>query len=286
MDAARPSRRRASRSSSPTACPRRTSSCGRSAPRATRRRSSPARACTWPPTPAPQAFDGVPQRVAEYNIRFVDDDRLSVRPRRVSRRARRGRICATRCSRAAISVGVVAAGEVDDRHRRRPAVRARAAAPRPPAGPGSPRRGSSPSRAAARIRTSARSAAESPAGHSRSGSTERIALPGAPTLTGCRVPGRCATDATPCRGSTLTSVTHSSWSSTDRKQVMPSSFATAVSSGSASACRSCATPAARAAMRAPSATRPPASRATRPWSSSVRSSRYAIERCTPSRSAS
>ncbi len=39
-----------------------------------------------------------------------------------------------------------------------------------------------------------------------------MALPGAPTVTGCRVPGRWATDATASRGSTLTSVTHSSWS--------------------------------------------------------------------------
>ena len=42
-------------------------------------------------------------------------------------------------------------------------------------------------------------------------------MPGAPTVTGCRVPGRCATEATACRGSTLTSVTHSSWSSTDEE---------------------------------------------------------------------
>ena len=106
-------------------------------------------------------------------------------------------------------------------------------------------------------------------------------MPGAPIVTACLEPGRCTIDATAWRGSTLAMVMHSDWSSTATKLVMPSSFAIDVSSGSASACRSRETAEASAAMRAPSVMRLAESRTTRPWSSSVRTSRYAIDRCTP-----
>ncbi len=116
-------------------------------------------------------------------------------------------------------------------------------------------------------------ASSSSAGHADSGSAARITLPGAPTPTGCRVPGRCATEATPCRGSTrdegdaLLVVEHRQEARHAELVRRGGEFGERLGLQVVRDARG------ERAMRAPSATRPPGRASTRPWSSSVRSSR-------------
>ncbi|MET7793365.1 acyl-CoA dehydrogenase family protein [Micrococcus luteus] len=99
-----------------------------------------------------------------------------------------------------------------------------------------------------------------------------IAIPGAPTSRGCRVPGRCVTRL-PLGGSAVARVRQWAPSHTTRNAVMPRSVETAVRCGMAAARRSCSTRRARTARPGAAWTRPRPSRRSRPWVSKVRSMR-------------
>ena len=199
--------------------------------------------------------------------------RLTRGARWVSRRGRPDRSAAR--SEPSCDLGVDrGAGDVDDGDRGRAAVRGTRAGPRRAQARDDLVVAGRPAAAAASV-TSLRSRGRLPPARTPAATSSGSPCRG---LRGDRMPGpgRWATEAIACRArryelDALVVVEH-------REEACHAELVRdRVSSGSASACRSCATPAARAAMRR-RAGRARRSRATRPWSSRVRSSRYATER--------